>query len=173
MTGGLQLPTAAPHKDGRCTAVQTGKVTTTEVCTAGTMSTVSVSKTVEHNRIHRIDYMTKYLKDIKHSRQLQLTWPHSSPLILIQYLLHWYFISVKHKALKISSLTIIKAVSLISDLCTGLTGTGPCSAERWCTRTWSVYGWWSPPSSSLWITKYTYSSCLKCSSTNYHCHSVI
>lgn len=23
---------------------------------------------------------------------------------------------------------------------TGLTGTGPCSAERWCTRTWSVYG---------------------------------
>lgn len=111
MTGGFQLPTAAPHKDGRCTAVQTGKVTTTEVCTAGTMSTVSVSKTVEHNRIHRIDYMTKYLKDIKHCRQLQLTWPHSSPLILIQYLLHWYFISVKHKALKISSLTIIKAVS--------------------------------------------------------------
>lgn len=114
MTGGFQLPTAAPHKDGCRTAVQTGKVTTTEVCTAGTMSTVSVSKTVEHNRIHRIDYMTKYLKDIKHGRQLQLTWPHSSPLILIQYLLHWYFISVKHKALKISSLTIIKAVSLIS-----------------------------------------------------------
>lgn len=73
MTGGFQLPTAAPHKDGRCTAVQTGKVTTTEVCTAGTMSTVSVSKIVEHNRIHRIDYMTKYLKDIKHGRQLQLT----------------------------------------------------------------------------------------------------
>lgn len=71
-------------------------------------------KTVEHNRIHRIDYMTKYLKDIKHSRELQLTRPHSSPLILIQYLLHWFFISVKHKALKISSLTIIKAVSLIS-----------------------------------------------------------
>lgn len=114
MTGGFQLPTAAPHKDGCRTAVQTGKVTTTEVCTAGTMSTVSVSKTVEHNRIHRIDYMTKYLKDKKHCRQLQLTWPHSSPLILIQYLLHWYFISVKHKALKISSLTIIKAVSLIS-----------------------------------------------------------
>lgn len=114
MTGGLQLPTAAPHKDGCRTAVQTGKVTTTQVCTAGTMSTVSVSKTVEHNRIHRIDYMTKYLKDIKHCRKLQLTWPHSSPLILIQYLLHWYFISVKHKALKISSLTIIKAVSLIS-----------------------------------------------------------
>lgn len=84
MTGGFQLPTAAPHKDGCSTAVQTGKVTTTEVCTAGTMSTVSVSKTVEHNRIHRIDYMTKYLKDIKHCRQLQLTWPHSSPLILIQ-----------------------------------------------------------------------------------------
>lgn len=114
MTGGFQLPTAAPHKDGCRTAVQTGKVTTTEVCTAGTMSTVSVSKIVEHNRIHRIDYMTKYLKDIKHGRQLQLTWPHSSPLILIQYLLHWSFISVKHKALKISSLTIIKAVSLIS-----------------------------------------------------------
>lgn len=114
MTSGFQLPTAAPHKDGCRTAVQTGKVTTTEVCTAGTMSTVSVSKTVEHNRIHRIDYMTKYLKDIKHCRKLQLTWPHSSPLILIQYLLHWYFISVKHKALKISSLTIIKAVSLIS-----------------------------------------------------------
>lgn len=114
MTGGFQLPTAAPHKDGCRTAVQTGKVTTTQVCTAGTMSTVSVSKTVEHNRIHRIDYMTKYLKDIKHCRKLQLTWPHSSPLILIQYLLHWYFISVKHKALKISSLTIIKAVSLIS-----------------------------------------------------------
>lgn len=114
MTGGFQLPTAAPHKDGCRTAVQTGKVTTTEICTAGTMSTVSVSKTVEHNRIHRIDYMTKYLKGIKHCRQLQLTWPHSSPLILIQYLLHWYFISVKHKALKISSLTIIKAVSLIS-----------------------------------------------------------
>lgn len=114
MTGGFQLPTAAPHKDGCRTAVQTGKVTTTEVCTAGTMSTVSVSKTVEHNRIHRIDYMTKYLKDKKHCRQLQLTWPHSSPLILIQYLLHWYFISVKHKALKISSLTIIKAVSLLS-----------------------------------------------------------
>lgn len=106
MTGGFQLPTAAPHKDGCRTAVQTGKVTTTEVCTAGTMSTVSVSKTVEHNRIHRIDYMTKYLKGIKHCRQLQLTWPHSSPLILIQYLLHWYFISVKHNALKISSLTI-------------------------------------------------------------------
>lgn len=114
MTSGFQLPTAAPHKDGCRTAVQTGKVTTTQVCTAGTMSTVSVSKTVEHNRIHRIDYMTKYLKDIKHCRKLQLTWPHSSPLILIQYLLHWYFISVKHKALKISSLTIIKAVSLIS-----------------------------------------------------------
>lgn len=114
MTGGFQLPTAAPHKDGCRTAVQTGKVTTTEVCTAGTMSTVSVSKTVEHNRIHRIDYMTKYLKDIKHCRQLQLTWPHSSQLILIQYLLNWYFISVKHKALKIPSLTIIKAVSLIS-----------------------------------------------------------
>lgn len=114
MTSGFQLPTAAPHKDGCRTAVQTGKVTTTQVCTAGTMSTVSVSKTVEHNRIHRIDYMTKYLKDIKHCRKLQLTWPHSSPLILIQYLLHWYFISVKHKALKISSSTIIKAVSLIS-----------------------------------------------------------
>lgn len=117
MTGGFQLPTAAPHKDGCRTAVQTGKVTTTQVCTAGTMSTVSVSKTVEHNRIHRIDYMTKYLKDIKRCRQLQLTRPHFSPP------LHWYwfsifyicfFISVKHKVLKISSLTIIKAVSLIS-----------------------------------------------------------
>lgn len=171
MTGGLQLPTATPHKDGCRTAVQTGKVTTTEVCTAGTMSTVSVSKTVEHNRIHRIDYMTKYLKDIKHCRQLQLTWPHSSPLILIQYLLHWYFISVKHKALKI--FVFNHHQSSEPYICTGLTGTGPCSAERWCTRTWSVYGWWSPPSSSLWITKYTFSSCLKCSSTNYHCHSVI
>lgn len=144
MTSGFQLPTAAPHKDGCRTAVQTGKVTTTQVCTAGTMSTVSVSKTVEHNRIHRIDYMTKYC------RKLQLTWPHSSPLILIQYLLHWYFISVKHKALKI--FVFNHHQSSEPYICTGLTGTGPCSAERWCTRTWSVYGWWSPPSSSLWIT---------------------
>lgn len=145
MTGGFQLPTAAPHKDGCRTAVQTGKVATTEVCTAGTMSTVSVSK-----QLNTIEY----LKDIKHCRQLQLTWPHSSPLISQDFVFNHHQSSEPY-------------------ICTGLTGTGPCSAERWCTRTWSVYGWWSPPSSSLWITKYTYSSCLKCSSTNYHCHSVI
>lgn len=129
MTGGFQLPTAAPHKDGCRMAVQTGKVTTTEVCTAGTMSTVSVSKTVEHNRIFK-GYKTLQAVTVNMTTFLS-TDTDSVSFTLVLYISQAQgsqdFIFNHHQSSK-------------PYICTGLTGTGPCSAEHWCTRTWSVYG---------------------------------